>query len=535
MKIGIFISEDGGVISSKVDIENLKKHYEKDYNVRVFDDFFAVKTREEILNIIKSENLEGIVFVGNSPRYFDKILSGNNLLDELVVHGIEKTKIAFANIKEHIIDVNSGSKEELTNKAKVLVNVAISKVKNAHHVDDSIIYPIKKVVIVGTSPGGIYAANQLHRMGFSVAIIEKDSKINDRSIENAELNAMISYLHIFDEIDFYFNAKIEDFYGWAGNYKFEISRGEEVKHIHAGGIILANNDDKEWLQQLKYVLHLNLNKDGHLWNRLNSNKDTMMGKTFDEGFWFIPYKDDIKVEEEFASASMATCEISNILNRREIHHPVFTATVDESKCGGCGACVKTCAFHASELKIGERRAIIEIERCKGCGNCVVSCPTSSRDLINYPQHYYFDAIDVIADSMNKEKTNILVFACRGCGYIALDQAYESKTQYPLHTYPIEVECGGSIDTQYVLKALKSGFDGVALTICNDGECQHIVGNVDMIRRVSLFREILRERGFDSDVMRIINTDCDAGEELSKELTAFYDEVSKKTRGDMNGK
>ena len=47
--------------------------------------------------------------------------------------------------------------------------------------------------------------------------------------------------------------------------------------------------------------------------------------------------------------------------------------VNQSKCAGCGACVKACPFGA--IKIGKNgKAIIDQDKCQNCGKCVEVCP-----------------------------------------------------------------------------------------------------------------------------------------------------------------
>jgi len=90
--------------------------------------------------------------------------------------------------------------------------------------------------------------------------------------------------------------------------------------------------------------------------------------------------------------------------------------------------------------------------------------------------------------------------------------------------PIQVECGGNIDTLYILKAFSRGFDGVALTVCRDGHCYHVVGNTDMERRIGLFREVLRSRNIDAERLRVINVSPHEGELFSSEIRSFCDEL-----------
>ncbi len=49
----------------------------------------------------------------------------------------------------------------------------------------------------------------------------------------------------------------------------------------------------------------------------------------------------------------------------------YYAVIDESKCAGCGTCVKRCQMEARTVVNG--KANVNLDHCIGCGNCVTGC------------------------------------------------------------------------------------------------------------------------------------------------------------------
>jgi len=58
------------------------------------------------------------------------------------------------------------------------------------------------------------------------------------------------------------------------------------------------------------------------------------------------------------------------IGKFEIHSGV-SPTVNESKCIGCGKCVKICSHEA--LKIINGKIKLDADKCAGCGECIISC------------------------------------------------------------------------------------------------------------------------------------------------------------------
>lgn len=59
--------------------------------------------------------------------------------------------------------------------------------------------------------------------------------------------------------------------------------------------------------------------------------------------------------------------------------------------------------------------------------------------------------------------NIVAFACNWCSYAGADLAGLNRLSYPPNVKLIRVPCSGRIDPQFVLRAFRSGADGVLVS------------------------------------------------------------------------
>lgn len=63
-------------------------------------------------------------------------------------------------------------------------------------------------------------------------------------------------------------------------------------------------------------------------------------------------------------------------------------------------------------------------------------------------------------------------------------------------------CTGRIDPEFVLKAFKSGADGVLILGCHPGDCHYKEGNYKALRRFYLLRRLLEQFGIEEERLRL---------------------------------
>ena len=528
MKTGLLLSRDDGAISETVDVDALGRDFGHLPVLKVYESFFTAPNQRDVVQTILDHQLEAVVLAGNSPRYFHRIPSGSSILDAIVATGINPNRIAFANLKEQVAFAHFGRREDATRKARALIEAALAKVEVTHPIESVSVAPRRVVLVLGMTEGGLLATQGLLGKGYRVHLVDARAEISTSDELREALRPTVAAVEANPLAAIHAHTEVIDVSGWSGEYTVRLNNSKGAETHAVGGIILAVGADTELIRRLRPLFQLDTDETGQI---RGDGASGVMGRTKDPGVWFIPplgAGGDLSHATAYASA--VVLHLTTQLDQNELRHPVYVSEVDESVCGGCGTCVKTCAFAASAVDIQRKLSTIDVRRCKGCGNCVVACPTGARDLMAFPEDHVVRSIGILARAATtSSEPKVLALLCNGCGYPAADQAGELATQaramcYSPNVMPVQVECGGNVDTQYVLEAFREGFDGVAVTVCRDGHCHHVVGNTDMDRRLGLFREVLRSRNIDPERLRVIHVAPHEGRLFTEEIQAFCQDL-----------
>jgi F420-non-reducing hydrogenase iron-sulfur subunit len=97
---------------------------------------------------------------------------------------------------------------------------------------------------------------------------------------------------------------------------------------------------------------------------------------------------------------------------------------------------------------------------------------------------------------------IVAFLCNWCSYAGADSAGVARMQSPANVLPIRVMCSGRVSPEMVLRAFRSGADGVLVLGCHIGDCHYINGNHRTAKRMPLVRNLLSYVGVNPDRFRL---------------------------------
>jgi len=97
---------------------------------------------------------------------------------------------------------------------------------------------------------------------------------------------------------------------------------------------------------------------------------------------------------------------------------------------------------------------------------------------------------------------IVAFLCNWCSYAGADNAGIARMASPANVLPIRVMCSGRVSPEMILRAFRSGADGVLVLGCHIGDCHYISGNHRTIKRVPLLRSLLGYVGINPERLRL---------------------------------
>ena len=119
---------------------------------------------------------------------------------------------------------------------------------------------------------------------------------------------------------------------------------------------------------------------------------------------------------------------------------------------------------------------------------------------------------------------IVGFLCNWCSYRAADLAGTSRLHYAPNMRVIRVMCSGRVDPQFVLKALRSGADGVLIAGCHPGECHYVEGNIKALRRFRLLKRMLLQLGVEEERVQLVWASASEGIILAAAVDRMTEEV-----------
>jgi len=105
------------------------------------------------------------------------------------------------------------------------------------------------------------------------------------------------------------------------------------------------------------------------------------------------------IPDTVAQASAAAAKVLSLIGKGKITLESAIASVDETRCLGCGRCEEICPFNAAKVTNENGVMVSKINEtlCKGCGTCAVVCPTGAMSVRHFTRQQLTSVVDALTE------------------------------------------------------------------------------------------------------------------------------------------
>ncbi|HBX23267.1 MAG TPA: heterodisulfide reductase [Desulfotomaculum sp.] len=246
-RVGVFVCRCGINIGAVVDVPDVAGYArELPGVVHVEDCLFACSqdNQSKIRELIESKNLNRIVVASCTPRTHEPMFR-----QTLREAGLNPYLFEMANIREHCSWVHAGNNEAATQKAKVLVKRAVSRVVLQQQLYEIDLGVEQAALVVGGGVAGMNCALDLAQQGIQVYLLEKKAELGgltrrvhltmDRRNVKGYLESLIDAVESNPLIQVYRKAEIQDVRGFVGNFDTTFTAAGQTHVINHGVAVIA--------------------------------------------------------------------------------------------------------------------------------------------------------------------------------------------------------------------------------------------------------------------------------------------------------
>jgi heterodisulfide reductase subunit A-like polyferredoxin len=248
-RIGVFICNCGINIGGIVNVPEVCRHAAcLPQVVHAEENLFtcAQDTQEKIKKAIEEHGLNRIVVASCSTRTHESLF--RSLIRDA---GLNKYLFEMANIRDQCSWVHIQEKEKATEKAKVLVGMAVANAGRIESLEETSIPVTQSGLVIGGGIAGITVALSLAEQGCDVALVEKEDRLGGNlrevtsTLEGINVRRFLEgkveeVLH-HPRINTYLQATVRSCRGSKGNFEILITSGPhgEESTLKEGAIVLA--------------------------------------------------------------------------------------------------------------------------------------------------------------------------------------------------------------------------------------------------------------------------------------------------------
>jgi heterodisulfide reductase subunit A len=246
-KIAVLVCGCDGEISSVVDIEQIEafaRTLPGVVYVQNFSHLCLPETLEKIKQTITGSGANRVILAACAPYHYQKLFS--EVMQEI---GIVPSLWQLVNFREQISWVHKDSNNLATEKARRVLAMAVSRLREQEPLSVSSTMVNHKGLVVGGGISGLVAALNLAEQGLEVHLIESSAELGGHARDvyyclgnedpQAFLNGICEKVRSNPRIHLHLGTEVLEMTGHAGNFKTLVKTGDEVIPIEHGALIIA--------------------------------------------------------------------------------------------------------------------------------------------------------------------------------------------------------------------------------------------------------------------------------------------------------
>jgi len=253
-RIGVFVCHCGINIGGVVNVPAVKEYASTLPNVVHTDENLytcSQDTQEKIKNAVKEHGLNRVIVASCSPRTHEPMFR-----ETIREAGLNKFLFEMANIRDQCSWVHMRRKAEATEKAKLLVRMAVANARLNRSLGETPVPVVQRGLVIGGGVAGMTAALRLAEQGFEVFLVEKEDRLGGNllnlhyTIEGGDVQAFLRDLIdrvSHSSIHLLLNSLVVDFSGVRGNFTTGVMTAPAMVYqkIQHGITILATGAEEE--------------------------------------------------------------------------------------------------------------------------------------------------------------------------------------------------------------------------------------------------------------------------------------------------
>ncbi|MCK4547002.1 MAG: CoB--CoM heterodisulfide reductase iron-sulfur subunit A family protein [Candidatus Eisenbacteria sp.] len=254
-RIGIFLCECAGEISSHIDLDDLA------LRAQACPDVMYVGTRSlwcspdglsALNSLIAGKQLDRVIIAGCSPRTHGILFRSQ--VEEV---GLNWNFCQIVSLREHCARVHPGQKPAATDKANRLLRIGVAAARDAEAVEQMEVEVAPVVAVIGGGIAGMTTALSLARRGIDVKLIEQNSALGGTLRRLARLypNHMdagsflairVKAVEANERIEVLLGTRMVSLKGHPGAFEVAAERSGGEESIPVGAVVFATGAD-EWI------------------------------------------------------------------------------------------------------------------------------------------------------------------------------------------------------------------------------------------------------------------------------------------------